>query len=238
MTKVYSNLRRALAIAMFATITLAVQATPYKNIHVRLLVNETGRGKVYLKTEDPSNDQTRKREDVSLKCTLGENGNDTSRDADDPLRGLYGVWLYAEPGSGYELAGFSLSQKADNEYTKADLLVAATTDNSGWTDPYPDGFMFNANCDRPEDANTNDYSDSDAAREGARAKNNWNETPDHTIYAVLLPTGTVLPDGDTDGIQAVTSTQSHQRYSINGMKVDSNHKGIVIINGKKYLLKQ
>ena len=244
MVKLLLNARRSLVVATLCLMAAVASATPYKNINIRLTVNETGRGRVYIKTEDSSNLQSRKSEDVKMKCTLGENGNDTQRDKDeDPLHGLYMVWLYAEPEDGYELAGFSLEKKEDGAYTKADMLTSTWTDNGNFTDPYPsdDEFIFNANCDRPEDANTNDYASTDEAREAARAKDNWNAEPDHTIYAVFLPEGTVLPDGDDPtGISSVTAAGEKKTgtpYNLSGQRVGTQYKGIVIVNGKKRLQK-
>ena len=127
MVKLLLNVRRTFLIAALCMMAAVASATPFKNIHVRLTVNETGRGRVYMKTEDPSNLQSRKSEDVKMKCTIGENGSDIQRNKDeDPLAGLYMVWLYAEPEDGYELAGFSLVKKEDGQYTKADLLLTSS----------------------------------------------------------------------------------------------------------------
>ena len=75
------------------------------------------------------------------------------------------------------------------------------------------------------------------AREDARAKNNWNEEPDHVVYAVFLPEGTVLPDGDNpDKINnVVRQTSKAQVFTLSGQKVTSMRKGIYIINGKKVI---
>ncbi len=243
MVKVYFNhLRRMLAVMAVCLMAVNATATPFKNIHLRLEANESGRGRVYMKSEDPSNLQTRKGETATLKATIGENGNDLSREDGDPLRGIYMVWLYGEPEDGFELAGFSLVKKADGEYTKADLLTSAWTDNGNFDDPYAaekvdEGyeFVFNANCDRPVDANSSDYDqDSDRAREVARALDNWNEDPDFVIYAVFVPTGTVLPDGEDTAVEQIERTKvSAQAYNLNGLKANGQRKGIVIVNGKK-----
>ena len=95
-------------------VTVSASATPFKAVYLELTVNETGRGKVYMKTEDPDNPQTRKSEDAVIKCVIGENGNDTLRlevqSADtvalfqahtQPLRpGRYFVVPYATNGVG------------------------------------------------------------------------------------------------------------------------------------------
>ncbi|WP_155808879.1 hypothetical protein [Xylanibacter brevis] len=242
MQKIYfSKVRRMVAAMALCVVAISAQATPYKNIHVQLVANETGRGVVYMKTEDPSNQQTRKGETATLKATIGENGNDLTREEGDPLRGFYMVGLFGEAEEGYELAGFSLVKKADNEYTKADLLVAPTTDSNGWTDPYvaDGGLVFNANCSRDVDAQTDENKGytSDMAREDARAKDNWNVEPDHVVYAVFLPEGTVLPDGDNpDKINnVVRQTSKAQVFTLSGQKVTSMRKGIYIINGKKVI---
>lgn len=241
--KIYFNqMGRLLAMLVVCVMAISASATPFKNIHVQLNVNESGRGKVYIRTEDPSNQQTRKSESATLKATIGENGNDVAREEGDPLRGLYMIWLYGEPEDGFELAGFSLVKKADNEYTKADLIASTYTDNGSFEDPYKVEnvdedyeFIFNANCPRGEDANSNDFDgDGDQAREAARTKNNWNEEPDHVIYAVFVPKGTVLPDGDTQGVESVkASAKQQQAYTLLGTKASSAQKGILIVNGKK-----
>ena len=243
MQKVYfSKVRRMMAAMALCVVAIGASATPYKNIHVKLEANESGRGKVYIKSEDPSNLQTRKGETATMKATLGENGNDTSRVEGDALRGIYMVWLYAEPEDGYELAGFSLVKKADGEYTKADLIAPTYTDNGNFTDPYMDDdeFVFNANCPRDVDGDSQNFSGDDAsdqAREYARSLNNWNEEPDHLIYAVFVPERTVLPDGEgTSNINNVQLQKSAtQIYSLSGQKVTALRKGIFIINGKKVI---
>ena len=242
MQKIYfSKVRRMVAAAALCVVAMNASATPYKNIHVQLEANETGRGKVYMKTEDPSNLQTRKGETATLKATIGENGNDTCRVEGDPLKGIYIVWLFGEPEDGFELAGFSLVKKADGEYTKADLIKPTGTDSSGWTDPYAEegGFIFNANCPRDVDGDSNNFTDgdvsaSDQAREYARSLNNWNEEPDHLIYAVFVPEGTVLPEGDVDKISNVQRQSSaNQIFTIAGQKTSAMRKGIYVVNGKK-----
>lgn len=244
MVKFYFNhVRRLLAVLAICLVAANASATPFKNIHVQLNVNESGRGKVYIRTEDPSNLQTRKGETATLKATIGENGNDINRSEDDPLRGLYMIWLYGEPEDGFELAGFSLAKKADGEYTKADLLVSTYTDNGNFDDPYAadkvdEGyeFIFNANCPHEVDAKTD--VDGDNAREIARAKDNWSEEPDHVIYAVFIPAGTTLPDGDTEGIKSTQSVvKSGQAYTLTGQKASAAHRGIVILDGKKVVRK-
>jgi hypothetical protein len=210
-----------------------------------------------MQTEDPSNEQSRKSEDVVMKCTLGENGNDTLRVNEhymypgapstciaDSLRGIYMVWLNAEPEEGYELAGYSLIQKDDpDSYTKADLIKTTYTDNGNYTDPHADNdpyFVFNANIPRKEDAK-GDGSDAKTPREEARAKNNWSKTPDWKIYAIFVPEGTVLPEGNPTGISTVMTRNgkknSGQAYSLDGRAVTASYKGIVVKNGRKFLQK-
>lgn len=242
MMKIYFNqLRRLLAVLAVCVMAISASATPYKNIHVQLNANESGRGKVYIRTEDPSNQQTRKSESVTLKATIGENGNDLAREEGDPLRGLYMIWLYGEPEDGYELAGFSLVKKNDGEYTKADLIASTYTDNGNFEDPFAAEkvdedyeFIFNANCPREVDADSNNFASADEAREAARALDNWNEEPDHVIYAVFVPKGTVLQDGDSEGVESVkASDKQQQAYTLLGTKASSAQKGILIVNGKK-----
>lgn len=253
------HLRKTLATMAVLMVSAVASATPFKGVYVELTVNETGRGKVYLQSEDPDNQQTRKSEDVVMKCVLGENGNDTLRTKVTPaymypgapatciadsLTGLYMVWLNAEPEDGYELAGYSLIKKDDPDaYTKADLIKSTWTDNGNFTDPYSDNeneFIFNANVPRSEDAK-GDGSDAgnNDARETARQKASWGDTPDWKIYAVFVKEGTVLPDGNATVISQVQTknTTTEMLYSIDGHKVPKTYKGLVIRDGKKYLQK-
>lgn len=216
-------------------VTVSASATPFKAVYLELTVNETGRGKVYMKTEDPDNPQTRKSEDAVIKCVIGENGNDTLRYNTHPenpafqpytypgapadfdvatYAGLYMCWLYAEPEEEYELAGYSLIKKDDpDSYTKADLIKTTWTDNGNFTDPYPaadnDGqeFIFNANVARPEGGKGDGSEGSDdVAREQARENAGWGDEPDWKIYAVFVKEGTVLPDGTSTGISELKDT--------------------------------
>lgn len=245
MVKFYiKKVRRLLAVIAVCLVAANASATPFKNIHVQLNASESGCGKVYIRTEDPSNEQTRKSESVTLKATIGENGNDVNRQDGDPLRGLYMIWLYGEPEDGFKLAGFSLAQKAYTEYTQDDFLVSTWTDNGNFNDPFAaekvdEGyeFIFNANCDREVDAKSD--VDGDNAREIAREKNNWSEEPDHVIYAVFVPESYVIPEGDgSEGIKDVqNSVMATQTYTLTGQKASAAHRGIVILNGKKVVRK-
>ena len=48
----------------------------------------------------------------------------------------------------------------------------------------------------------------------------------------------VFADDETDGIKAVsTKVENGVRYNLAGQKVGADYKGIVIVNGKKYLNK-
>lgn len=251
MVKFYiKKVRRLLAVMAVCLVAANASATPYKNIHILLQSNAEGRGKVYVKSEVPSGDptQTRKAESSDAKVTIGENGNDLSRPEGTPLRGFYMAGLFGEPEDGFKLAGFSLELKEDAAYTKADLLVPAASDSNGFTDVFgaEGGLCFNANCDRPEDANSSndafqgdDQDDNVQAYNAARALNNWSEEPDHVIYAVFVPESYEIPEGDgTEGIKDVqTSVMATQTYTLTGQKASAAHRGIVILNGKKVVRK-
>ena len=71
-------------------------------------------------------------------------------------------------------------------------------------------------------------------------ENNWSEEPDVTFYAVFVPEGTVLPDGESTGISSVVNNGvkvAPVRYNLSGQRVEGQYKGIVIVNGRKQLLK-
>ena len=254
MVKIYfKKVRRLLAVMAVCLMAANASATPYKNIHILLQSNAEGRGKVYVKTKLPSEDftQSRKGEKADTKVTIGENGTDLSRKDNEAwpekLRGFYMAGLFGEPEDGYKLAGFSLQLKADEAYTKADFLIPASTDSNGFTDPFVEdgGLCFNANCDRDEDARSNDdkfkddgIDDNEQAYAAAQALNNWNPEPDHVIYAVFVPEDFDIPGGDAEGIKDVQhNLKATQTYTLTGQKASDGHRGIVIVNGKKVVRK-
>ena len=62
------------------------------------------------------------------------------------------------------------------------------------------------------------------------------DIPATTSAKIYLPTGE--ENGETDGINAVVNnTENGAAYNLAGQKVDAAYKGIVIVNGKKYINK-
>ena len=67
----------------------------------------------------------------------------------------------------------------------------------------------------------------------------------NTFQVGTMPFGIVSVFSDaTTSIDDITTTPSHdlnttpsQQYNLAGQRVDNNYKGIVIVNGKKYLRK-
>ena len=88
-------------------VTVSASATPFKAVYLELTVNETGRGKVYMKTEDPDNPQTRKSEDAVLKCVIGENGNDTLRYNTHPENPAFQPYTYPGAPADFDVATYA-----------------------------------------------------------------------------------------------------------------------------------
>lgn len=63
----------------------------------------------------------------------------------------------------------------------------------------------------------------------------WTEAQENAVKPMLF----VLDDAASsiNGIQTTGKPQSNVRYNIAGQRVAADYKGIVIINGKKYLQK-
>ena len=63
----------------------------------------------------------------------------------------------------------------------------------------------------------------------------WKEAQENAVKPMLF----VLDDAASsiNGIQTTVKPQSNVRYNIAGQRVAADYKGIVIINGKKYLQK-
>lgn len=181
---------RLFSLLLLGMVATGVQATPFKNIHIRLTPNDATAGTVYMLTEDSNHaSETLSDGSVDVKATIGEDGKEKINGVDG--EGLYECWLYADPKDGYELAGFTRVLKANiDDYLPEDFLVEAL----GGTDDHSEGFRVNVNCPRgttekPYDTKSDDgfNNDGDAARAAARAMNNWNSEPDHQFYAIFKP---------------------------------------------------
>ena len=63
----------------------------------------------------------------------------------------------------------------------------------------------------------------------------WTEAQENAVNPMLF----VLDDATSsiNGVQTTVKPQSNVRYNIAGQRVAADYKGIVIINGKKYLQK-
>ena len=63
----------------------------------------------------------------------------------------------------------------------------------------------------------------------------WTEAQENAVKPMLF----VLDDAASsiNGVQTTVKAQSNVRYNIAGQRVAADYKGIVIINGKKYLQK-
>lgn len=203
---------RLFSLLLLGMVATGVQATPFKNIYVKLSANIPGAGTVYMKTDDPENAETaHSTNSVEMKATLGENGDEEGKQ-DDP-KGLYECWLYAIPEDGYELVGFTKVWKDNVEdYVESDFLVQAKKNNS--TDNnHSDGFRVNVNsinCPVKRESNLEDYG-ADQAREDARGDGGWSDAPDHHFYAIFKPS--------TAPVNRVTVT--YYKTWLNGTQNDS-----------------
>ena len=169
-------LMRWLSVVLLIMAVGTVNATPYKNIYVKLTPTPGGAGTVYMKTDDEKQVSTTGEDgSVEIKATIGENGNEAGNDTD--LKGFYECWLYAVPEDGYELVGFTKVLKENVEdYEESDFLVQSEKAGEA-VNNHPDGFRVNVNIPRAAEGTNN--------QDEVRARNDWSATPDHQFYAVF-----------------------------------------------------
>ncbi len=180
---------RLFSLLLLGMVATGAQATPFKNIYVKLSANIPGAGTVYMKTDDPENAETaHSTSSVEMKATIGENGDEEGY-TDESIKGLYECWLYAMPEDGYELVGFTKVLKNNVEdYVESDFLVQAKKKDSN-DNSHVDGFRVNVNskdCPVKRTSNMEGYG-ADQARADARADGGWSENPDHHFYAIFKP---------------------------------------------------
>ncbi|MBQ8452674.1 MAG: hypothetical protein IJ539_02730 [Prevotella sp.] len=180
--------KRIMAMAvMLLAVSQVWAGTPYKNIHVALKASEIGVGKVYFTYDDDSPTTVKETDDeVDFKLTLGEDGNEVDNTSD--LKGFYPLQLCATPKEGYRVRGFVTELK--ETYTDDDFLKGTYKDGAGDDDKHGKNNKYlldeetgtlkvfvNVNIDQTTDGENNQAE--------VRGRNNWNENPDFTFYAIF-----------------------------------------------------
>ncbi|MBQ8047745.1 MAG: hypothetical protein IJ196_07470 [Prevotella sp.] len=229
-----------------------VNATPYKALYVEAYAEPTAGGKVYLSPKSQEDEgfvydiSDEEGESAFIKWVGGENsdGNDYQIGCTKQT-GLYEVNVYAFPNDGYELVCYANTIKDDGIYTEDDCygLIHGENAQAGWTFD----FEYTGNADKINVNNVNHPQDGHSSDGPTREEvfadfdQYVSETPDTYVYVIFRKIGDELPkfvqDGG-DGIANVNASANNDgvTYNVAGQQV-TNFKGIVVRNGKKYLVK-
>ncbi len=243
---------------LIAGVMIAASAsatTPYKALYVVAEVSPAGAGIVYL---DAKNDEDAayvldKSEDYGetafIKIVGGENGGGDEGEADGfgGNRGTYEVKVYAEPEEGYEFVCLAGVQR-DQEYAYADCFKPFT--GSGQSDRVydwnlyanvADGILININ--NVEHAQDGDSDGNPVNRDGILADPDtyFKAEPDTKVIVVYKEEGAEYPKlvEGTDGVLHVVMSADENApvYNVVGQQVSGASKGIMIQNGRKYIVK-
>lgn len=221
--------------------------------------DEEEQGLTYEQSEDFA-------ETAFIKVTSGENGDPTQcnpatyneegvktggnegfmEDALGTL-GYYDVNLAIMPEDGYEFVALTTEVAEDGVYTPATAImrrVGGATNEFVFHWDYEmsgDDYFYNLininSADVPVVMNSDQGAKSDAY-----AKGGWSEEPDTHYYAVFRKVGAEYPKLVLDqaaGVEKVVMSAEAEAalFNVAGQKVSADAKGIVIMNGKKVMVK-
>lgn len=177
----------------------------------------------------------------SVKATLQQNGSDANE------LGMYEAVVSAKANEGYEFVCYSYECYTNDRpiYLKPDIMIEASgfdSENRTFTEATNamgvngTGAILNVYTGNRNDPNTDGIS-----REDLFASDNWSESPDITVYAIFRKKGDLYPtidlELDVEELECEPQKNNGKAYSLQGTQVNEDYKGIVIMNGKKFLRK-
>ena len=239
--------RIALLVPLFVTAVHHANATPVnqKNIYLAVEAYPSAAGMVYadVKPADTKycKDKTGWGAVTSLKATLEQNGSDTNE------LGMYEAVVSAKANEDYEFVCYSYEYYTYDRpiYLKPDILLEASSfDSEKRTFTAATkamgvngtGAILNVYT-----GNRNDPNSDGITRDNLFASDNWSESPDITVYAIFRKEGDMYPmidlELDVEELECEPQKLNGKAYNLQGSQVNEDYKGIVIINGKKFLRK-
>jgi hypothetical protein len=177
----------------------------------------------------------------SVKATLQQNGVDANE------LGMYEAVISAKANEDYEFVCYSYECYSNDRpiYLKPDIMIEA----SGF-DPESRTFTEATNAMGVNGTgailnvytgNRNDPNSDGISRDNLFASDNWSESPDITVYAIFRKKGDLYPtidlELDVEELECEPQKLNGKAYNLQGIQVNEDYKGIVIINGKKFLRK-
>ena len=175
----------------------------------------------------------------SVKATLQQNGVDANE------LGMYEAVVSAKANEGYEFVCYSYECYSNDRpiYLKPDIMIEASgfdSETRTFTEAINamgvngTGAILNVYTGNRNDPNTDGIS-----RDNLFASDNWSESPDITVYAIFRKEGDLYPtidlELDVEELECEPQKPNGKAYNLQGIQVNENYKGIVIINGKKFL---
>lgn len=240
-----------LSIALLVVLNMAAvhraNAAPVnqKNIYVAVEAYPSAAGVVYadVKPADQkySKDKTGWGAVASVKATLQQNGSDANE------LGMYEAVVSAKANDDYEFVCYSYECYSYDRpvYLKPDILLEASgfdsesrtfTEATNAMGVNGTGAILNVYT-----GNRNDPNSDGISRDDLFASDDWSESPDITVYAIFRRKGDIYPmidlELDVEALECEPPTHDGKAYNLQGMQVNDDYKGIVIMNGKKFLRK-
>lgn len=215
-----------------------------KNIYAEIESVPSGAGEVYISMRPDHSSYMKESTGwgsvSSFKGTVERNGDD----ADGAT--LYEAVVQSRAAEGYEFVCYSYeSDEPGDIFLAADVVKEASSFDSGtrrWSyATLPMGVNSTGAIINVTTPLRNDGTTDSPGKDRLFGEGTWSDTPDRRIYAIFRPVGDAYPMLDellpVETITAENKPQSYRAYSITGQSVDESYKGMVIINGKKYLRK-
>lgn len=240
-----------LSIALLAVLTMAAvhraNAAPInqKNVYLSVVAYPSAAGVVYadVKPADQNyaKDKTGWGAVSTVKATLQQNGDDCNG------LSMYEAVVSAKANEGYEFVCYSYETYSNDRaiYLRPDIMVEASGFDSGsrtFTEATNamgvngTGAILNVYT-----GNRNDPNSDGISRDDLFASDNWSESPDITVYAIFRKKGDYYPmidiELDVEEVECEPQKPDGKAYNLQGMQVGDDYKGIVIMNGKKFLRK-
>ena len=240
-------LRFALLGVLYMAAVHSTHATPVnqKNIYLAVEAYPSAAGTVYadVKPADANyaKDKTGWGAVSSVKATLQQNGSDVNE------LGMYEAVVSAKANEDYEFVCYSYECYTNDRaiYLKPDIMIEASgydsntrtfTEATNAMGMNGTGAILNVYTGNRNDPNTDGIS-----RDALFASDNWSDSPDITVYAIFRRKGDIYPmadmEVDVEEVECEAPKPDGKAYSLQGIQVDENYKGIVIINGKKVVIK-
>ena len=240
-----------LSIALLVVLNMAAvhraNAAPVnqKNIYLSVEAFPSAAGVVYadVKPADSkyAKDKTGWGAVSSVKATLQQNGSDTND------LGMYEAVVSAKANDDYEFVCYSYERYTNDNpiYLKPDILLEASgfdsesrtfTEATNAMGVNGTGAILNVYT-----GNRNDPNSDGISRDDLFASDDWSESPDITVYAIFRRKGDIYPmidlELDVEALECEPQQPDGKAYNLQGMQVNEDYKGIVIMNGKKFLRK-